>query len=171
MLDHYSNALGKGPSSHASNRLSNCAPGRDRGDMIADDGYRCRKPRQYRHFRDSVWSSGQAETVNQPAWTKAAILQLPPPRFPIGIAAHSHSYPSEELGTSGLKGRGHGQRAPQGTYPRERRASPLPMGARLYYQTSTGKWVGRRCALDTIDMTGQAHCPRSLFSTISPKWT
>ncbi len=73
---------------------------------------------------------------------------------PIGIAAHSHSYAAEELGTSGIKAGSKVNVLRHGRI-RVKAGGSIADGERLHYQTSTGKWVTAAVATDTIDMTGQ----------------
>lgn len=84
---------------------------------------------------------------------KGCLLAAAATDVPIGIAAHSHSYAVEELGTSGIKSAivnvlRHGR-------IRVKAGGTIADGDRLYYQTSTGKWVNAAVALDTINMTAQ----------------
>lgn len=73
---------------------------------------------------------------------------------PIGIAAHSHSYAAEELGTSGIKSGSMVNVLRHGRI-RVKAGGSIADGQRLHYQTSTGKWVAAAVATDTIDMTAQ----------------
>lgn len=73
---------------------------------------------------------------------------------PIGIAAHSHSYAVEELGTSGIKAYVMVNVLRKGRI-RVKAGGTIADGDRLYYQTSTGKWVNAAVVLDTINMTAQ----------------
>ena len=73
---------------------------------------------------------------------------------PIGIAAHSHSYAAEELGTSGIKSGSMVNVLRHGRI-RVKAGGSIADGQHLYYQTSTGKWVTAAVATDTIDMTAQ----------------
>lgn len=73
---------------------------------------------------------------------------------PIGIAAHSHSYAAEELGTSGIKAGSKVNVLRHGRI-RVKAGGSIADGQRLHYQTSTGKWVTAAVATDTIDMTAQ----------------
>ena len=84
---------------------------------------------------------------------KGCLLAAAATDVPIGIAAHSHSYAVDELGTSGIKSAivnvlRHGR-------IRVKAGGTIADGDRLYYQTSTGKWVNAAVALDTINMTAQ----------------
>lgn len=85
---------------------------------------------------------------------KACLLAAASTDVPIGIAAHSHSYAVEELGTSGLKTYAMVNVLRKGRI-RVKAGVTIADGQRLYYQTSTGKWVVAAVALDTIDMTAQ----------------
>lgn len=85
---------------------------------------------------------------------KACVLCTDYNYTPIGIAVHSHSYAAEELGTSGIKS---GSKVNVLRHGRVllKAGGSISDGQRLYYQTSTGKWVTAAVAADTIDMTAQ----------------
>lgn len=85
---------------------------------------------------------------------KACVLCTSYTETPIGIAAHSHSYAAEELGTSGIKSGSMVNVLRHGRI-RVKAGGSISDGERLYYQTSTGKWVTAAVSADTIDMTGQ----------------
>ena len=85
---------------------------------------------------------------------KACLLAAASTDVPIGIAAHSHSYAVEELGTSGLKTYAMVNVLRKGRI-RVKAGVTIADGQRRYYQTPTGKWVVAAVALDTIDMTAQ----------------
>lgn len=85
---------------------------------------------------------------------KACLLAAASTDVPIGIAAHSHSYAVEELGTTGIKTYAMVNVLRKGRI-RVKAGVTIADGQRLYYQTSTGKWVVAAVALDTIDMTAQ----------------
>lgn len=85
---------------------------------------------------------------------KACVLCTGYTDTPIGIAAHSHSYAAEELGTSGIKSGSMVNVLRHGRI-RVKAGGTIADGDRLYYQTSTGKWVNAAVALDTINMTAQ----------------
>lgn len=85
---------------------------------------------------------------------KACVLCTDYNSTPIGIAAHSHSYAAEELGTSGIKSGSMVNVLRHGRI-RLKAGGSIADGQRLYYQTSTGKWVTAAVATDTIDMTAQ----------------
>lgn len=85
---------------------------------------------------------------------KACVLCTGYTDTPIGIAAHSHSYAAEELGTSGIKSGSMVNVLRHGRI-RVKAGGSIADGQRLYYQTSTGKWVTAAVSTDTIDMTGQ----------------
>lgn len=85
---------------------------------------------------------------------KGCLLAAASTDVPIGIAAHSHSYAVEELGTSGLKTYARVNVLRKGRI-RVKAGVTIADGQHLYYQTSTGKWVVAAVALDTIDMTAQ----------------
>lgn len=95
----------------------------------------------------------KAETVATGV-DKGCILCTASTDVPIGIAAHSHSYAVEELGTSGLKSYVEVNVLRHGRI-RLKAGGTIADGDRLYYQTSTGKWVNAAVALDTINMTAQ----------------
>ena len=85
---------------------------------------------------------------------KACVLCTDYNYTPIGIAVHSHSYAAEELGTSGIKSGSMVNVLRHGRVLLKAGGS-ISDGQRLYYQTSTGKWVTAAVAADTIDMTAQ----------------
>lgn len=85
---------------------------------------------------------------------KGCLLAAASTDVPIGIAAHSHSYSVEELGTNGLKAYAKVNVLRHGRI-RVKAGGTIADGDRLYYQTSTGKWVNAAVALDTINMTAQ----------------
>lgn len=85
---------------------------------------------------------------------KACVLCTSYTDIPIGIAAHSHSYAAEELGTAGIKSGATVNVLRHGRVLLKAGGS-IADGQRLYYQTSTGKWVTAAVAADTINMTGQ----------------
>lgn len=85
---------------------------------------------------------------------KACVLCTSYTDTPIGIAAHSHSYAAEELGTSGIKSGSRVNVLRHGRI-RVKAGGSIADGERLYYQTSTGKWVTADVSTDTINMTGQ----------------
>jgi len=85
---------------------------------------------------------------------KACVLCTSYTDTPIGIAAHSHSYAAEELGTSGIKSGSMVNVLRHGRI-RVKAGGSIADGQRLHYQTSTGKWVTAAVATDTIDMTAQ----------------
>lgn len=85
---------------------------------------------------------------------KACVLCTDYNHTPIGIAAHSHSYAAEELGTSGIKSGSMVNVLRHGPI-RVKAGGAIADGQRLHYQTSTGKWVTAAVATDTIDMTAQ----------------
>ena len=95
----------------------------------------------------------KAETVATGV-DKGCILCTASTEVPIGIAVHSHSYSVEELGTSGMKAGAMVNVLRKGRI-RVKAGVTIADGQRLYYQTSTGKWVVATVVLDTIDMTGQ----------------
>lgn len=94
----------------------------------------------------------KAETVATGV-DKGCILCTASTEVPIGIAAHSHSYSVEELGT-GMKAGAMVNVLRKGRI-RVKAGVTIADGQRLYYQTSTGKWVVAAVVFDTIDMTGQ----------------
>lgn len=85
---------------------------------------------------------------------KACVLCTSYTDTPIGIAVHSHSYAAEELGTAGIKSGATVNVLRHGRVLLKAGGS-ISDGQRLYYQTSTGKWVTAAVSADTIDMTGQ----------------
>lgn len=95
----------------------------------------------------------KAETVATGV-DKGCILCTASTESPIGIAAHSHAYVVEELGMSGMKAGAMVNVLRKGRI-RVKAGVTIADGQRLYYQTSTGKWVVAAVALDTIDMTAQ----------------
>lgn len=85
---------------------------------------------------------------------KVCVLCIGYTDTPIGIAAHSHSYAAEELGTSGIKSGSMVNVLRHGRI-RVKAGGAIADGQGLHYQTSTGKWVTAAVATDTIDMTAQ----------------
>lgn len=85
---------------------------------------------------------------------KGCLLAAASTDVPIGIAAHSHSYAAEELGTSGIKSGSMVNVLRHGRI-RVKAGGSIADGQRLHYQTSTGKWVTAAVVTDTIDMTAQ----------------
>lgn len=85
---------------------------------------------------------------------KACVLCTGYTDTPIGIAAHSHSYAAEELGTSGIKSGSMVNVLRHGRI-RLKAGGSIADGQGLHYQTSTGKWVTAAVAADTIDMTAR----------------
>lgn len=85
---------------------------------------------------------------------KGCLLAAASTDVPIGIAVHSHQYAVEELGTSGMKTGAMVNVLRHGRV-RVKIGGTIADGTRLFYQTSTGKYVSAAVALDTIDMTGQ----------------
>lgn len=122
--------------------------------MIADSGVTDVESRVHTGVSEIPFGRPvKAETVATGV-DKGCILCTASTDVPIGIAAHSHSYAAEELGTSGLKAGAMVNVLRQGRI-RVKIGGTVADGTRLYYQTSTGKYVGAAVALDTIDMTGQ----------------
>jgi len=85
---------------------------------------------------------------------KGCLLAAASTDVPIGVAAHSHSYAVEELGTNGIKAYAMVKVLRHGRI-RVKAGGTIADGDRLYYQTSTGKWVNAAVVLDTINMTAQ----------------
>lgn len=84
---------------------------------------------------------------------KGCLLAAASTDVPIGIAAH-HSYAVEELGTSGMKSYVEVNVLRHGRI-RLKAGGTIADGDRLYYQTTTGKWVNAAVVGDTINMTAQ----------------
>lgn len=122
--------------------------------MIADSGVTDVESRVHTGVSEIPFGRPvKAETVASGV-DKGCILCAASTDVPIGIAAHSHSYAAEELGTSGLKAGAMVNVLRQGRI-RVKIGGTVADGTRLYYQTSTGKYVSAAVPLDTIDMTGQ----------------